>query len=65
MTVLRKAHSTLESYAIFRGCNRLIARNENYAICKTDSDQVIKIVKFRNKWYLDGDLPKCLLNFCF
>ena len=54
---LRKAHSTFENYYAFRGCAQLIEKTDEYGICKTDSGQTIKIVKYENKWYLDGDLP--------
>jgi hypothetical protein len=54
---LRKAHSTFEDYYAFRGCVQLINKTDDYGICKIKSGQTIKIVKFQNKWYLDGDLP--------
>jgi hypothetical protein len=60
---LRKAHSTFENYYAFRGCVQLIKRTEEYGICKTDTGQTIKIVKFQDKWYLDGDLPCGFLCF--
>lgn len=63
---LRKAHSTFENYYAFRGCVKLIQKTNTYGICKTSSGQTIKIVKFKDKWYLDGDLPwACLGNVCF
>jgi hypothetical protein len=62
---LRKAHSTFENYYAFRGCVQLLDRTPDYGICKITSGQVIKIVKFQNRWYLDGDLPVCLFNICF
>lgn len=63
--VLHKAHSSFEDYYIFRDCRQLVTKTDDYGICKIDSGQVIKIVKFKNKWYLDGDLPwGCLGNFC-
>lgn len=55
--VLKKAHSTFEDYYAFRGCVQLLSKTDDYGLCKTDSGQVIKIVKFDGKWYLDGDLP--------
>lgn len=61
---LRKAHSTFENYYAFRGCMQLIKRTNDYGICKTDSSQTIKIVKFNNRWYLDGDLPICWHGLC-
>ncbi len=62
---LRKAHSTFENYYAFRGCTQLLTRTADYGICKTVSGQTIKIVKFNNEWYLDGDLPTCWNNICF
>ena len=52
---LRKAHSTFENYYAFRGCAELVEKTDTYGICKLSSGQTIKIVKFENKWYLDGD----------
>ncbi len=62
---LRKAHSTFENYYAFRGCVQLIKRTSDYGTCETDSGQTIKIIKFNNRWYLDGDLPFCWNNICF
>jgi len=62
---LKKAHSTFENYYTFRGCVQLLERTDDYGLCKISSGQTIKIVKFQNKWYLDGDLPVCwFLNIC-
>lgn len=63
---LRNAHSTFENYYAFRGCKQLIKRTDTYGICKLSSGQQIKIVKYQNKWYLDGDLPwACVGRICF
>jgi hypothetical protein len=63
---LRKAHSTFENYYAFRGCVQLIDKTDTYGTCKLNSGQTIKIVKYQNKWYLDGDLPwACLGRICF
>jgi hypothetical protein len=63
---LRKAHRTFEDYYAFRGCVQLLEKTDDYGICKTNSGQTIKIVKYQNKWYLDGDLPwACLGRACF
>lgn len=59
---LNKAHSTFENYYAFRGCVELIEKTDTYGICKTDSDQTIKIVKYQGKWFLDGDLPSGFLS---
>lgn len=63
--VLQKAHSTFENYYAFRGCTQLVTRTSDYGTCKIASGQTIKIVKFQNKWYLDGDLPMCLFGYCY
>lgn len=60
---LQKAHSTFENYYAFRGCTTLIKKTETYGVCRTESGQTIKIVKFQGKWYLDGDLPCGFLCF--
>lgn len=60
---LQKAHSTFENYYAFRGCTQLISKTDNYGFCKLASGQTIKIVKFKGKWYLDGDLPCGFLCF--
>jgi hypothetical protein len=60
---LRKAHSTFENYYAFRGCVQLIKKTQDYGICKISSGQTIKIVKFDNRWFLDGDLPCGFLCF--
>ena len=60
---LRKAHSTFEDYYAFRGCTQPVEIRSDYGICKVGNGQTIKIVKFQNKWYLDGDLPCGFLCF--
>ncbi len=62
---LRKAHSTFDNYYAFRGCSQLVERADDFGICKTSAGQTIKIVKYQNKWFLDGDLPTCVTRFCF
>ena len=63
--LVRKAHSTFENYYTFRGCVQLLKKTPDYALCKLDTNKTIKIVKFQNKWYLDGDLPSCISGICF
>ena len=65
MVLLKKAHSTFENYYAFRGCVQLVKKTDTYGLCKLSSGREIKIVKFQNKWYLDGDLPVCYLGVCF
>jgi len=60
---LQKAHSTFENYYAFRGCVKLLNKTDNYGFCELASGETIKIVKFKDKWYLDGDLPCGLLCF--
>lgn len=62
---LRKAHSTFEDYFKFRGCVELIEKTDTYGICRLDSGKTIKIVKFENRWYLDGDLPYKIFGLTF
>jgi hypothetical protein len=65
-TELTKAHSTFKNYYTFRGCTKLIKRTDTYGICNTNNGETIKIVKFNNKWFLDGDLPwACVGKICF
>ena len=61
---LHIAHSTFENYYAFRGCVQLIDRTDTMGHCKTADGQTITLVKFNNKWYLDGDLPTCWHNIC-
>jgi hypothetical protein len=60
---LRKAHSTFENYYAFRGCTQLIEKTPDYGTCKLNKGQTIKIVRFKDKWYLEGDLPCGFLCF--
>jgi len=63
---LRKAHSTFDDYYAFRGCVQLLDKTDTYGTCTTASGETIKIVKYQNQWYLDGDLPwACLGGICF
>lgn len=54
---LRIAHSTFENYYAFRGCQTLVDRTDTYGDCRLADGSTIKIVKYHDKWYLDGDLP--------
>ena len=55
---LNIAHSSFENYYQFRGCQELVNKTEDYGFCKLQTGEVIKLVKYKNKWYLDGDLPE-------
>ena len=61
--MLQKAHSTFDNYYNFRGCIKLISKTSDYGICQISSEQIIKIVKFDNRWFLDRDLPCGFLCF--
>jgi len=63
VTLLNKAHSTFENYYNFRGCTQLLDKTDVSGTCLTKSGEAIKIVKFNDKWYLDGDLPCGFLCF--
>ena len=62
--ILRRAHSSFNNYYHFIGCVSLVKRTDTYGICKLSTGEQIKIVKYQNKWYLDGDLPVCKFNLC-
>ena len=64
-SLLEKAHSTFDNYAAFRGCAQITSQSDTSGTCTLPSGETIKIVKFHGKWYLDGDLPACWLDFCF
>ena len=51
------AHSSFDNYYKFRGCVSLINRTSSYGYCSLASGEIIKIVEYNGKWYLDGDLP--------
>jgi hypothetical protein len=61
---VEKAHSTFENYYAFRGCEQLLTRTADAATCRLGSGNTITIVRFRGRWYLDGDLPFCLGRYC-
>lgn len=59
---LRWAHSSFENYYSFRGCASLVSRGSDFGICKLPNGQTEKIVLYQGRWFLDGDLPQCLIN---
>ncbi len=62
--ILRRAHSTFENYFAFRGCSQLLERTDTYGLCRLTSGQVIKIVEYQGRWFLNNDLPSCRLGVC-
>ena len=63
---VEKAHSTFDNYYAFRRCAQLLDKTDISAHCVTNSGQTIKLVYYKNGWYLDGDLPSCVTeNLCF
>ena len=54
---LQVAHSSFENYYEFRGCVSLVERTDDYGICKLASGETLKIVKYQDRWFLNGDLP--------
>lgn len=54
---LQKAHSMFDNYYAFRGCTELIEKTDTYGTCKIQSGQIIKMVTYQGRWFLDGDLP--------
>ena len=54
---LKNAHSTFENYYTFRGCSKLLQKTDTWGTCQTKSNDTIKIVKYQDRWFLDGDLP--------
>lgn len=62
---LRDAHSSFDKYYAFRGCQQLIEKTDTYGLCKVASGETIKIVKYQERWFLDGDLPVCSFGLCF
>lgn len=64
VATLRVAHSSFENYAAFRGCAQITSRTPTEGTCTLASGGTIKIVQFRGRWFLDGDLPTCWGNIC-
>lgn len=55
--IVQSAHDSFDNYYKFRGCSELISKSTDSATCRLSSGTTIKLVKFQDKWYLDGDLP--------
>ena len=63
VVTLQIAHSTFDNYYKFRGCVQLLEKTDTYGICRLSNGQTIKLVKYQDKWYRDGDLPYPGFNF--
>jgi hypothetical protein len=51
------AHATFEGYCKWRGLT-VVNESSDYGYCKNPvSGEQFKIVLFKDRWYLDGDLP--------
>ncbi len=58
-----KAHETFDGYCKWRGLI-VESKSSDYGYCKNpQNNEEIKIVLFKNRWYLDGDLPCGFLCF--
>ncbi|MFA6338978.1 MAG: hypothetical protein WCW87_02895 [Candidatus Paceibacterota bacterium] len=53
---LQIAHSSFTNYYNFRGCFQLVEKTDEYGICRTSSGETIKLVRVKDKWFLDGDI---------
>ncbi len=63
--ILRKAHSSFDDYATFRGCETVTGRTATSGICTLASGQSITIVEVNGRWYLEGDTPlRCPWGLC-
>lgn len=58
---LQEAHSTFDHYAAFRGCEQITSQSDTQGTCITGSGQTVTIVKSGNRWFLQGDLPVCMI----
>ncbi len=65
VVTLRHAHSSFENYAAFRGCDAITNRTTTSGTCTLADGTSITLVQFRDRWYLQGDLPTCWSGFCF
>jgi hypothetical protein len=60
-----QAHTSFERYYAFRDCVQLVDKTDTYGDCRLSGGQIIKMVLFNGKWYLDGDLPSRGGDFTF
>ncbi len=67
IVTLQKAHSSFANYAAFRGCAQITGESDSSGTCMLANGQSITIVKFNGRWFLQGDLPACMVkigSFC-
>ena len=62
IVMLQKAHSSFANYAAFRGCATVTSQTDATGTCTLANGQSITLVKFDNKWFLQGDLPVCMIG---
>ena len=62
--VVHKAPSDFDNYYKFRRRIRLINKTDKSADCILKTGKTIKVVVYKNMWYLDGDLPTCRFDIC-
>ena len=63
MITTYKAHETFDGYCKWRGLV-VESKSNDYGYCKNpQNNKEFKIVLFKNRWYLDGDLPCGFLCF--
>ncbi len=51
-----EAHKTFDGYCHWRGLE-IVNKTSDYGFCIDKSGREFKIILFKNRWYLDGDLP--------
>jgi hypothetical protein len=57
MITTYRAHDTFEGYCAWRGLV-VESKEQEFGYCKNPSDNTrFKIVLFKGRWFLDGDLP--------
>jgi len=59
LAILHKAHRTFDNYAAFRGCAAITSRTETSGTCTLGSGRSIKIVRFNDRWFLEGVCRCC------
>ena len=65
VTYLQWAHRTLANYETFRGCETVLETSPTKATCRLHDGNLITMVNYGKRWYLEGDLPHCVRGWCF